>query len=84
MQAGSIRIGYVATVGCVAFSGGTLLTEDLTPEAYTETATLEWLVTALQYTRSNSQTKVVGYLEDIADDVVFEVEMKATRAYLIR
>jgi hypothetical protein len=83
MQAGSIRIGYVATVGCVAFSGGTLLTEDLTPEAYTETATLEWLVTALQYTRSRGQTKVVGYLEEVADDIVLELEMVARRTSLV-
>jgi hypothetical protein len=62
--------------------GGTLLTEGLTPEAYTETATLEWLVTALQYTRSRGQTKVVGYLEEVADEVVFEVEMVARRTSL--
>jgi hypothetical protein len=83
MQAGSIRIGYVVIVACVAISGGTLLKEDLTPEAYTESATLEWLVTALQYTRSRGQTKVVGYLEEVADDVVFAVEMVARRTSLV-
>jgi hypothetical protein len=64
-------------------NGGTLLTEGLAPEADTETATLEWLVTALSYTRSRSQTKVVGYLEEVADDVVLEVEMAARRASLV-
>jgi len=64
-------------------NGGTLLAEDLTQEADSETATLEWLVTALQYTRSNGQTKVVGYLEEVADDVVFEVEMEIRRTSLV-
>ena len=64
-------------------NGGTLLVEDLTPEADSETATLEWLVTALQYTRSKGQTKAVGYLEEVADDVVFEVEMSARRASFV-
>ena len=57
-----------------------MLIEDLTTEADAETATLEWLVTALQYTRSRNQTKVVGYLEEVADDVVFEVEAAAYRS----
>jgi hypothetical protein len=60
-----------------------LLTEGLAPEADTKSATLEWLVTALDYTRSNGQTKVVGYLEEVADDVVFEVEMVARRTSLV-
>ena len=60
-----------------------MLTEGLTPEADSKTATLEWLVTALQHTRSRGQTKVVAYLEEVADDVVFEVEVEARRASLI-
>jgi len=64
-------------------NGGTLLVEDLTPEADSETATLEWLVTALDYARSSGQTKVLGYLEEVADDVVFEVEMAARRTSLV-
>ena len=60
--------------------GGTLLAEGLTPEADSETATLEWLVTALEYTRSRGQAKAVGYLEEVADDVVFEVEAAARRS----
>jgi hypothetical protein len=54
-------------------------TRDLTPEADEETATLVWLVSALEHARSRSQTKVVGYLEDVADDLVFEVEDAARR-----
>ena len=53
------------------------------PEAESETATLEWLVTALDYARSRGQAKVVGYLEEVADDVVFEVEMVARRTSLV-
>ena len=60
-----------------------MLIEDLTPEVDSETATLAWLVEALEHARSNCQTKVVGYLEEVADDVVFEVEMVARRASLV-
>jgi hypothetical protein len=60
-----------------------LLIEDLTPEADSETATLAWLVEALEHVRSRGQTKVVAYLEEVADDVVFEVEMVARRASLV-
>lgn len=43
------------------------------------TATLAWLVSALEYSRRQEQTKVLYYLETIADDVVFEIESAATR-----
>jgi anti-sigma regulatory factor (Ser/Thr protein kinase) len=49
----------------------------------TAAATLEWLANALEHARSNGQTKVVGYLEEVADDIVFEVEMVARRASLV-
>ena len=48
-----------------------------------EAATLAWLVSALEHARSRGQTKVVGYLEEVADEVVFEVEMAARRASLV-
>ena len=60
-----------------------MLIEDLTPEADSETATLAWLVEALEHVRSRGQTKAVAYLEEVADDVVFEVEMVARRASLV-
>ena len=60
-----------------------MLIEDLTPEVDNETSTLAWLVEALEYTRSKGQTKVVGYLEEVADDVVLEVEMAARRTSLV-
>jgi len=62
---------------------GKLANRGVTPEADAETATLAWLVTALQYVRSRGQTKSVGFLEEVADDMVFEVEMEARRASLV-
>ena len=52
---------------------------DMTLGVGTETATLGWLVEALEYARSNGQTKVVGYVEAVLDDAVFEMEMAARR-----
>ena len=60
-----------------------MLIEGLTPEADSETATLAWLVEALDHVRSKGQTKVVGYLEEVADDVVFEMEIAARRTSLV-
>ncbi len=47
----------------------------------TEKATLEWLVEALVQARSRGQTKLVGYLEAVADEVVFEVEADRERGH---
>ena len=58
-------------------------TQNLKPVTDTEKATLEWLVSALEYARTRDQTRVVGYLEEVADDVVFEVEMVARRTSLV-
>ena len=60
-----------------------MLIEDLRQEVDSETATLTWLVSALEHARTRGQTKVVGYLEEVADDVVFEVEMVARRGSLV-
>jgi hypothetical protein len=48
-----------------------------------DTATLGWLVEALEHARSQGQTKVVDHLETIAADMVFEMEMAARRASLL-
>ncbi len=48
-----------------------------------DTATLAWLVGALEQARSQGPTEVLDYLEAIADDVVFEIEMIARRASLL-
>ena len=45
-----------------------------------ETAALAWLVSALEYARAQGQTRLVDFLETVADDVVFEMEMAAGRA----
>ena len=42
-----------------------------------ETAALAWLIGALEQARARSQTKLVGYLEVILEDVVFEMESAA-------
>ena len=47
--------------------------------ADTGTATLAWLVSALEQARREGQSKAVGYLEAVADDVMFEMEMAARR-----
>lgn len=46
----------------------------------TDTATLAWLVSALEHARGEGCVRLVGYLEAVADDVVFEVESAARRA----
>ena len=48
-----------------------------------ETAALAWLVSALEQARTRGQVKLVDYLETIADDVVFEMEMSIRRASLL-
>jgi hypothetical protein len=45
----------------------------------TDTATLAWLASALELARSQGQSKAVASLEDVADDVVFELESAARR-----
>jgi hypothetical protein len=47
-----------------------------------ETVALAWLVSALEQARSQGQARLVDYLETIADDVVFEMEMAARRGSL--
>jgi len=68
---------------CCYRTGEAIPTQDLKPGTETETATLAWLVEALEYARSRGQTKVVGYLEEVADDVLFEVEMVARRTSFV-
>jgi hypothetical protein len=45
----------------------------------TDAATLAWLVSALGHARTRGQRKLVGYLEAVMEDVVFEVEAAARR-----
>ncbi len=42
-----------------------------------ETAALAWLVGALEQARKQGRTKLVGYLEAVLEDVVFEMESAA-------
>jgi hypothetical protein len=47
---------------------------DLTVRADNDAAALAWLMCALEHARKQGQEKLVGYLEAILDDVVFEIE----------
>ncbi|HZA44142.1 MAG TPA: hypothetical protein VE568_02395 [Rubrobacter sp.] len=49
----------------------------------TETATLSWMVDALEHARSHGQSKTLGYLEEVAEDMAFEMEMVARRGVKI-
>jgi hypothetical protein len=42
-------------------------------------ATLTWLGDALEYARRRNQAKLVGHLEEVLDDAVFEMEIAARR-----
>ena len=44
-----------------------------------ETATLVWLIDALERAREGGHERLVGYLEAVADDAVFEAEAAARR-----
>ncbi len=44
-----------------------------------DSATLTWLGEALEYARRRNQAKLVGHLEEVLDDAVFEMEMAARR-----
>ena len=48
------------------------------------TAALAWLVSASERARTEGQTKLVGYLEAVLDDVVFEMESAARSESLWR
>ena len=52
---------------------------DLPTGADDETATLGWLVDALARAREEGHGRLVGYLEAVADDAVFEAEAAARR-----
>ena len=45
-----------------------------------ETATLAWLVGALGWAREEGHGRLAGYLEAVADDVLFEAEAAARGA----
>ena len=44
-----------------------------------DSATLTWLGEALEYARRRNQAKLVGHLEEVLDDAVFEMEIAARR-----
>ena len=52
---------------------------DVTLGSDDDTATLAWLVGVLEHARDRGQTKLVCYLEEVADELVFEVEAARSR-----
>ncbi len=57
-----------------------MILSELATGAANETAVdLSWLMSALEHARAQDQTKVMGYLEAIADDVIFEMESSANK-----
>lgn len=69
----------VPTLGCEQrrITGGSTLESML--GAHTDTATLDWLASALEQARARGQWKAVGYLEAVLDDVVFEMKSASRR-----
>lgn len=57
--------------------GGSKLKAAIDPD--TEAETLAWLVLALGHVRQEGNTKLVDYLEEVADDVVFEMKSAVRR-----
>lgn len=55
------------------------MTETATGTANGTVVDLSWLMGALEHARAQDQTKVMGYLEAIAEDVIFEMESSANR-----
>ena len=55
------------------------MTETATGTANGTVVELSWLMGALEHARAQDQTKVMGYLEAIAEDVIFEMESSANR-----
>ncbi len=45
----------------------------------TDTATLDWLASALEQARARGQWKAAGCLEAVLDDVVFEMKSASRR-----
>lgn len=56
------------------------ITMDLTGRANSQKATLAWLESALEYARAQGQETLVGYLEAVMEDVVFEMKMTTQKA----
>lgn len=50
---------------------------DLMASVDNDTATLAWLVSALEHARKQGHSTLVGYLEAVLDDAVFEKEAAA-------
>ena len=52
---------------------------ELATNTHYGTADLAWLFEALEYAHTKGQARVVGYLEAVLDNVVFEMESASRR-----
>jgi len=52
---------------------------DLAASGGSESVTLAWLENAMEYAYAHGQMKTLAYLEAVMEDVVFVVEIAATR-----
>jgi hypothetical protein len=70
------RAGVPRTrIRALPYVGGNV--PDLPVGTDAETATLVWLMGALERAREGGHERLVGYLEAVADDAVFEAEAAA-------
>ena len=65
-------------IRALLYEGGNVLEVPAGTDA--ETATLVWLMAALERAREEGQERLVGYLKAVAGDAVFEAEAAARRA----
>jgi hypothetical protein len=53
--------------------------EDLAASVGDESVSLAWLEDAIEYAHAHGQMQTLAYLEAVMEDVVFMVEMAATK-----
>ena len=78
MQPGCARAPPRTRMRASLYAGGKILYVPTGTDA--ETATLIWLMSALERAREGGHERLAGYLEAVADDVVFEAEAAARGA----
>lgn len=69
-------------IRALLYEGGNVLEVPVGSDA--EAATLVWLTGALERAREEGRDRLVGYLEAVADDAVFEAEAAARRGPRLR
>jgi hypothetical protein len=76
------RVGVFSGLGPSAWpddASGKVLVLDLGAGVGKESVSLAWLEEALEYAYAHRQMQTLAYLEAVMEDVVFVMEMAATR-----